>query len=259
MRVDGVEVEISSDQEDDSLDGGDLSETASATLGGLEQAVEGFQKSIGLARLRPCDDALQVRADHPGHLLHRIDLGTHDTAAPVLQHGAHDIDLFAIQNLTQLLLVDPGPSGALDSHLGDQGVQISSGLGFELGRVLEQSPAHALEGLVGALLDPAHLVHCRAGMADNVELVKGDARVGQMLGDPSDEGRRHVDAGRGDVLGRATMVIQVLSQLFDGLGVAPLCDEQHAPEIGVSGQGDVAVASPSDACSGDKFVLRLPK
>jgi hypothetical protein len=99
----------------------------------------------------------------------------------MLQHGAHDIDLFAIKDFAQLLLVDPGASSALDSHLGDQRVQIGSRLGLELGRVLEQSPAHALEGLVGALLDAAHLVHRRAGVADDVELVKGDASIGQMF------------------------------------------------------------------------------
>ena len=38
------------------------------------------------------------------------------------------------------------------------------------------------------------------------------------------------------------MVPQILSQLFNGLGVSPFGDEQHAPSIGVSSQGDVAVA-----------------
>lgn len=38
------------------------------------------------------------------------------------------------------------------------------------------------------------------------------------------------------------MVVQILGQLFNGLGVAPLGDEQYASDLGVSGQGHVAVA-----------------
>ena len=47
MRVDGLEVQLTGDQEDDGPDGGQASEAASATLGGLEQAVDGLQESIG--------------------------------------------------------------------------------------------------------------------------------------------------------------------------------------------------------------------
>jgi hypothetical protein len=61
MRVDRVEVELAGDQEDDCLDGGQAHEAASATLGGLEQAVDGFQEAVGLARLSPRDDAFEVK------------------------------------------------------------------------------------------------------------------------------------------------------------------------------------------------------
>ena len=227
MRVDGLEVQTSGDQKDDRPDRGNASEATCTPLGGLEQTVDGLQEAVGLARLRPCHDALQMRADHLGHVLHRIDFGAHHASAPMLQHGAHNIDLFAIEDLAQLLLVDPGARGALDRHLGDQGVQIGRGLGLELCRVLEQGPAHALERLIGALLDAAHLVHRRAGMTNDVKLVERDSGVGQMFADACDEGRRHVDARRCDVLGRTAMVVQVSSQLLDGLGVAPFCDEQH--------------------------------
>ena len=44
-----MKVELAGDQEDDGLDGGQARESASAALGGLEQAVEGFQESVGLA------------------------------------------------------------------------------------------------------------------------------------------------------------------------------------------------------------------
>ena len=45
-----MEVEISCDQEDDRLDRIDAREATRTALGGLEQAVDGFQKPVGLAR-----------------------------------------------------------------------------------------------------------------------------------------------------------------------------------------------------------------
>ena len=49
-----------------------------AALGGLEQAVDGIQESIGLVRQIPSDYALEVRVKHPSHVLHRIGLGGND-------------------------------------------------------------------------------------------------------------------------------------------------------------------------------------
>lgn len=43
-----MEVEFSSDQEDDRLDGCQADESARAALCGLEQAVDGLQKAVGL-------------------------------------------------------------------------------------------------------------------------------------------------------------------------------------------------------------------
>ena len=48
-----MEVKLTGDQEDDYLDGGQTGESASTALGSLEQAVDGFEESVGLARLRP--------------------------------------------------------------------------------------------------------------------------------------------------------------------------------------------------------------
>jgi hypothetical protein len=53
MRVDRLEVELASDQEDDRPDGGRAGEAASSALGGLEQAVDGFEETDGLPGLRP--------------------------------------------------------------------------------------------------------------------------------------------------------------------------------------------------------------
>lgn len=73
MRVDLGEVELSGDQ-----DGFEAHITAGLALGGLEQAVERLQEAIGLARLGPCNDAVEMLADHARDLLHWLDLGSHD-------------------------------------------------------------------------------------------------------------------------------------------------------------------------------------
>ncbi len=62
MRVDCIEIEFASDQEDGLLDGGQACEVAGAAFGGLEQAVDGFQEAVSLAGLYPGRDALQVAA-----------------------------------------------------------------------------------------------------------------------------------------------------------------------------------------------------
>src|SRR5438045_7714739 len=112
MRVDSAEVELAGDQEDDSLDGGQPGEAPGTALGGLEQSIESLQEAVGLAGLRPGHYALQVAAHEAGDLLHRLDLGAHDAGAPVLERGANDIDLLALEDLAQLFLVEPGTSRA---------------------------------------------------------------------------------------------------------------------------------------------------
>src|SRR5262249_42942687 len=99
MRIEAAEVELAGDQEDDGLDRVEAREAAGAALGGLEQAIEGFEEAVGLAGLSPSDDALDVPAHHRGDLLHRLDLAAHDAGAPVMQHLAHDVDLLALQDL----------------------------------------------------------------------------------------------------------------------------------------------------------------
>ena len=114
MRVDGCEVQFAGDEEDDRPDGGHASEAARAALGGLEQAVDGLEESVGLTGLRPGHDAFQVISHEHGNDLHGFDLGSHDAGAPVLEAVAQDIDLLALQDLAQLFLVDPGPCGAAE-------------------------------------------------------------------------------------------------------------------------------------------------
>src|SRR5689334_12643916 len=101
MRVECAEVELAGNQEDDGADSSQARETPCAALGGLKEAVEGFEESIGLSGLSPCHDALQMTTHELGNLLHRLDLAAHDAIAPMLKHVAYDIDLLALENLAQ--------------------------------------------------------------------------------------------------------------------------------------------------------------
>ena len=187
MRVDGMEVEFSGNQEDDRADRRDARKSPCPALGCLEQTVDGFEESVGLAGLRPGHDAFHMRANHLGNVLHRLDLGAHHAGAPMIQHGPHHVDLLSIKDLAQLLFVRPRSRCSFDSHLGDQRIQVCYRLRLEPGGVLEQSPAHALQSLVGLLFDPAHLVHRLAGVTDDLELVKRDPSIGQMLRNTRDK------------------------------------------------------------------------
>ena len=55
-----MEVQATGDQKDHCPDGLDACKATSTTLGSLEQAVDGFQKSVGLSRLRPGHYALSL-------------------------------------------------------------------------------------------------------------------------------------------------------------------------------------------------------
>src|SRR5690606_35546945 len=115
------------------------------------------EKTIGLARLRPGDDAFEMPAHESGDLLHRLDLGAHHAAAPVLERAAHDVDLLATEDLAQPLLVGPGAGRARQARRANQPVQRRTGLRAQAEDVLEQRPAHALQSRtqrrVVALLD----------------------------------------------------------------------------------------------------------
>lgn len=64
-------------------------------------------------------------------------------------------------------------------HPADQRVQIGSGLGPEIGTVLQQGPAQPLERLVAALFDAPGLFDRRDRMPDHVELVDVTRALGR--------------------------------------------------------------------------------
>ena len=82
MRVDAGEIEVSGDQEDDGAHRFERAISPGSALGGLKQSIDGFEEPVGLTRLRPGDDAVEVIEDHLRHLFHRLDFGALDVGAP---------------------------------------------------------------------------------------------------------------------------------------------------------------------------------
>ena len=233
MRVKSAEIEFASDEEDHRTHRVDVGVAARTALGSLKQAIECFEKAIGLPGLRPSHDAFEMGADHPSDLFHRLDLGAQHIGTPLPKQGRNNIDLFAVENLAQLFAVQPCFGSALGGDMSDQRIQIGGLTGRQLASVLEQCPAQPLQRGIGLLLGTAHLVHGGRGMGNDMELVERDAGIGQVIGDTFDEGGRHVDAGRIDLAGIAAMGDQILSKRFDRLGIAPFGDEHHLARFGI--------------------------
>src|SRR5215467_13564294 len=112
MRVDPHEVEFSGNEEEHSAHGLETRVAPGFAFGGLEEAVQRLDVAVGLPSLRPGDDAVEVLADHPGNLLHRLDFGAQDVGAPLLEHGADDVALLAVEDVAQMLAIEPGPRRA---------------------------------------------------------------------------------------------------------------------------------------------------
>lgn len=99
---------------------GESSVTASLSFCGLEETVQGFEEAVGLARLGPSNNAVEVLANHSVHIFHRFYLEAHDVGAPLGKHGGDDVDLFALEDFTQLFLVEPGARRSLGRDVGNQ-------------------------------------------------------------------------------------------------------------------------------------------
>ena len=129
MRVDAREIELAGDQEEHRAHGGETSVAAGLAFGGLEEAIESLDKAVGLAGLRPGKDAVEVRADHVGDLLHGLDLGAPDIGAPLLEHGGDDIDLLAVEDGSQSFPIEAGAGGAFGGGVADQGIEVGARFG----------------------------------------------------------------------------------------------------------------------------------
>lgn len=241
MRIESLEIEFASEEKDHRAHGLDTRVVPSLPFGRLKQPVEGFEEAIGLPRLRPRHDPIEVLTDHSGYVLHRNSLGSHHVRAPLLEHGRHHMDLFAGQDLTPLFPVQPGPGGAFRCEARHQGVQVRTLGGRQLASILEQGPAQPLQRRIGLPLGPAHLVHRRRGVSEDVNLVERDASLGQGIGDPLNEGGRHCDVGRRDLASIAPMSGHVLGERRDGRGIPPFRDEEHLALLGIGDHGQIGM------------------
>ena len=111
MWVDGSEVdevEPSRGQVDHGPHSGEAGVASGFSLGTLEQAIEGFDETVGLSGLGPGDSAVETLADHPDDVLQWRDARAHDVGTPLPEHGGDDIDLLAVEDFTQMFATEPG-------------------------------------------------------------------------------------------------------------------------------------------------------
>ena len=69
-----MEVEFPADEEEGDSYGVESLVASGLSLGGLEEAVEGFEESVGLSGSRPGGDGVLVFSDSAGDGLHGFDL-----------------------------------------------------------------------------------------------------------------------------------------------------------------------------------------
>ena len=70
MRVEPLEVEFASDEEDHRAHGLETGVAERPAFGRLEQPIESFEEGIGLPSLGPRHDSLEMLMDHSGHIVH---------------------------------------------------------------------------------------------------------------------------------------------------------------------------------------------
>src|SRR3984893_4987058 len=201
MRVERGEVKFSGNEKQDRAHGFKACISTSLALCCLKQAIDGLNETVGLTGLGPGNDSIEMSANQTDDILHGLDLGAHDVGAPLVQHLGDDVDLFALENVAQLFSVKPGSRGAVGRVLTDQRLKVGELREVQFVGVLEQRPTHAFKLRVEFLLLPTYCVERLGRVSDDVELVKGNSRFGEMFIDALDESRRHVDADRAHLLG----------------------------------------------------------
>jgi hypothetical protein len=96
----------------------------------------------------------------------------------------------------------------------------------------------------GRLLASAHLVDGVVDELDGVELVEGDLGLGEVVIDPLDEGRTHVDADLLDAGGITVVGFEVVGELGNGVGILAIGDEEDTASIDIDEERDVVVPTP---------------
>ena len=87
MLIKACEVEFSRDEEQDRTHGFEASVSACFAFGGLKQAVDSLDEAVGLARLSPGNNAVEVSANQSRDVIHRFDLRAHDISCTRLSRA----------------------------------------------------------------------------------------------------------------------------------------------------------------------------
>jgi hypothetical protein len=87
MLIKACEVEFSGDEEQDRTHGFEASVSACFPFGGLKQAVDSLDEAVGLARLSPGNNAVEVSANQSRDVLHWFDLRAHDVSCTRLSRA----------------------------------------------------------------------------------------------------------------------------------------------------------------------------
>jgi hypothetical protein len=239
MRVNFLHTEMTGYHEEYRLDLSNASKTACMQLCGFEQVFDYSQKLIGVSTLRPSHDVSQVGLNHLRNLPYRIDFKAHHAREIMFQDRVCNVALFRLNDLVQLLRVDPDASRSLDSYLGVKGKQTSGLKRLELDRILKQRSAYALGQLVKACFEVEHLGHVSAGETYDMNLVELASGARLMFSDFCAKGRRSINARRGAQLAWTFMVAQIL-------------DEMDPPDSSVGSQGYVSLARGTQGLFIDK-------
>jgi hypothetical protein len=76
-------------------------------------------------------------------------------------------------------------------------------------------------------------------------LLPRQPRIGQIFVHAFNEGGRHVDAHRGDLLARAVALARICREAFKRLRLTPGCDEPNPARLHVGDQRQTLVAAPA--------------
>lgn len=161
-----------------------------------------------------------------------------------MQQRLYESDLFAPENCAQLLTVKPGSGSTLGGVLTDKRLKVGELGQIQFVCVFEQRPTHAFELRVELLLLPAYSVERLGRVSENVKLVEGQPGVGQMFIAALDKGRRHIDADRADLLGRASVFAQTDRKAFKRAAILARRDEHDSPRLHIGDKRQILMTTP---------------
>ncbi len=212
-------------------------------LGGLDLCIRRLDTPIGQSGVEGVEDAVPMGFDGLGEVLHRLEAAAPGPAVPACEQR---LGLLAgvgqAEDLAQALLDAVGTVG-LEVEAAQIDV-LSQLTAVPILLVLKPNVAAALEHGSGFHLCPTHRIDGLIGELDDVEFIEGDVRPRQLFLHPATIARRHIDADVADVLRAAAVGLEVVGELRDHLGLAPLGGEQQPRFLEIVKEADVLMPAP---------------